>query len=215
MIAERQGKASVVKNKDISDKSPVEQENIARGPESAEAGGSAGEPNSKPRPKRGIAFSLARVMGGLADGTGHLAAATLLILTLSIVLGITLRILHIDNSWTYDLDLFSLAWLAFTGAVLTSLRDHHVTAGIALENFFGGRGTLLSLIRFAIVATFLALFTISGYRQAYTAFVTHETTLDVVLWPVWVAEAALPLGAALWLVAEIYKLLRRFIDTDK
>jgi TRAP-type C4-dicarboxylate transport system permease small subunit len=175
----------------------------------------AGEAARPPRTKGGIGFRLGRVMGRIADVTGHVAAATLLVLTFSIVLGIALRIVHIDNSWTYDLDLFSLTWLAFTGAVLTSLHNHHVTAGIALENFLGGRGTLLSLIRFIIIATFLVAFTISGYRQAYTSFVTHETTLDVVLWPVWVAEAALPVGAALWLVAEIHKLLRRFSGTDR
>ena len=180
----------------------------------APGGEGAHESARKPQARGGIALRLGEIMGGLADGTGHLAAATLLVLTVSIVLGITLRIVHIDNSWTYDLDLFSLAWLAFIGAVLTSLRNHHVTAGIALENFLGGRGTLLSLIRFAIIATFLVVFTISGYRQAYTSFVTHETTLDVVLWPVWVAEAALPVGAALWLVAEIHKLLRRFTGSD-
>jgi TRAP-type C4-dicarboxylate transport system permease small subunit len=172
-----------------------------------------GDPVGKPAAWRGIAVRLAAGTRYLADGAGHLAAVTLLVLSFSIVLGITLRIVHIDNSWTYDLDLFSLAWLAFIGTVLTSLRDHHVTAGIALENFLGGRGTLLSLLRFAIVAAFLLLFIVSGYRQAVSSFVTHETTLDVVEWPVWVEKAALPLGAVLWLVAEIHKLLRRFIGT--
>ena len=147
------------------------------------------------------------------DGT--LAAAALLILTLSIVLGITLREVHIDNSWTFDLDLFTLVWLSFIGAVLTSLRDHHVTAGIALENLLGGRGTLLAILRFAIVAAFLVMFAVSGYRQAQSSLLTHETTLDVAVWPVWAAKAALPLGAALWLVAETHKLLRRFTGKRK
>jgi C4-dicarboxylate transporter, DctQ subunit len=161
-------------------------------------------------PHGGVGLRLQVVTGHLADGTGHFAAATLLVLALSIVLGISLRVVHIDNSWTYDLDLYMLAWLSFIGAVLTSLRDHHVTAGIALENLVGGRGKLLSVVRFAIVATFLVMFTISGFRQAYSSFVTNETTLDVVQWPVWIAKAALPLGAALWLAAEAHKLLRRF-----
>jgi TRAP-type C4-dicarboxylate transport system permease small subunit len=197
----------------IDDRHEKQQMNATAAPPTP-AGDAADDPVRTLPTKGGIAWRLGRIMGRLADGTGHLAAATLLVLTFSIVLGITLRIVHIDNSWTYDLDLFSLAWLAFIGAVLTSLRNHHVTAGIALENLLGGRGTLLSLIRFAIIATFLVVFTISGYRQAYTSFVTHETTLDVVLWPVWVAEAALPVGAVLWLVAEIHKLLRRFTGSD-
>jgi C4-dicarboxylate transporter, DctQ subunit len=166
-------------------------------------------------PRDGVALRLQVVTGRLADGAGHLAAATLLILALSIVLGITLREVHIDNSWTYDLDLYMLAWLSFIGAVLTSLRDHHVTAGIALENFLGGRGKLFGILRFAIVATFLVMFTISGLRQAHSSFVSNETTLDVVQWPVWVAKVALPLGAALWLAAEAHKLLRLFTGGRK
>lgn len=157
-----------------------------------------------------MALGLQQLTGRLAEATGHLAAVTLLVLSFTIILGITLRILRIDNYWTYDLDLFSLVWLSFVGAVLTSLRNHHVTAGIALENMLGGRGTVLTILRFAIVGGFLVMFFISGYRQALTSFFTHETTIDVVEWPVWIAKAALPLGAALWLVAEIHKLLRGF-----
>ena len=151
-----------------------------------------------------------RLLGRLADGAGHAAAVAYMVLTCSIILGIALRLFDIDNSWTYDVDLFALIWLAFLGAAFTSLRDHHVTAGIALENMFGGRGLVLSIIRYLIVAAFLVLFTVSGYQQALGSFVNHETTLDVMGWPVWIADSALPVGTFLWLVAETYKLLRRF-----
>lgn len=185
---------------------------------SAPAAGPRPEASGAPGGKRpsgvftAIALRLKAVTGRLAAATGHLAAAIILLLAATIVMGIALRIIGIDNYWTYDLDLFSLAWLAFVGAVLTSLRGHHVTAGIALENMLGGRGTVLALLRFAIVAAFLVIFAVSGYRQAYTSYLTHETTIDVVAWPVWIAEAALPLGAILWLIAEIYKLLRWLTD---
>lgn len=145
----------------------------------------------------------------VADAAGHGAAFILLLLTLSIVLGITLRWIGIDNSWTYDMDLFTLVWTAFAGAVYTSLRGHHVTAGIALENMIGGRGTILSIIRFVIIVGFLILLTVSGYRQAHVGLLTHKTTLDVSEWPVWVAQASLPVGAALWAVAEAAKFLRQ------
>jgi TRAP-type C4-dicarboxylate transport system permease small subunit len=157
----------------------------------------------------GIAHRLCLATGRLADISGHLAAVTLLVLTFSIVLGIALRVVSIDNSWTYDVDLYALIWLTFFGAALTSLRNHHVTAGIALEKIFG-RGKLLRLLRFAAVVAFMVIFAVSGYRLTHTSFVTHETTLDVMEWPVWIAEAALPIGTALWLFAEVHKLLRPF-----
>jgi TRAP-type C4-dicarboxylate transport system permease small subunit len=159
-----------------------------------------------------IAIRLQRITGFLAESAGHLAALVLLVLTLTIVLGIILREVRIDNYWTYDLDLFALAWLSFIGAVLTSLRNHHVTAGIALENFLGGRGKVLGCIRFTIIAVFLVMFAISGYRLAFSSFITHETTLDIVQWPIWVAKVALPLGGAAWLIAETHKVLDRFIQ---
>lgn len=162
---------------------------------------------------RRTALRLSAVTGRLADWTGHLAAGLLLLLTLSIILGITLRRVGIDNSWTYDLDLFTLVWMAFTGAVLTALRGRHVTAGISLEKLFGGQAIIFfTVLRFAIVAAFLLIFTISGYRQMETSFVTNEKTLDVVSWSVWIAEAALPAGGVLWLVAEAHNLLRQLFE---
>ncbi len=149
-----------------------------------------------------------------ADATGHLAAICLLVLTVAIILGITLRWVGIDNSWTFDLDLFALVWTAFTGAVLTSLRDQHVTAGIALEHMLGSRGTILSALRFVIICGFLIVLTISGYHQARVSLLTHKTTLDIVQWPVWVAQAALVVGAALWAVAETGKFLRRLAGEE-
>lgn len=149
---------------------------------------------------------------GLAEAAGHVAAAVLLVLTLSIVLGIVLRWIGIDNSWTYDLDLFTLVWVAFAGAVLTSARDHHVSAGIAIENLLGGRGVMLSLLRLLLVGGFLVLLTVSGWRQAQESLLTHKTTLDTVQWPVWVAQAALPVGAALWAVAELGKCLKKIAE---
>jgi TRAP-type C4-dicarboxylate transport system permease small subunit len=201
-----------VKNAETIEKQPVEAPATAAETQTEITGESAGPPMHK---RSGIALLLQAVTGHLSEGAGHLAAATLLVLTLSIVLGIALRVVNIDNSWTYDLSLFALAWLSFIGAVLTSLRDHHVTAGIALENLLGGRGTLLAILRFVIVAAFLVMLTISGYREAHSSFLNSETTLDVVQWPVWVAKTALPVGAALWLVAETHKLFRRFTGSKK
>ena len=160
--------------------------------------------------ERSLLSGVSRFLKRLADGAGHAAAFVYLVLTASIILGIVLRWAGIDNSWTYDVDLFALIWLAFLGAAFTSLREHHVTAGIALENMTGGRGLVLSLIRYLVIAAFLVLFTVSGYQQAVSSFVTHETTLDVLGWPVWVANVALPVGTFLWFVAETHKLLRRF-----
>ena len=143
-----------------------------------------------------------------ADLMGHVAAAILLLLTLGIMLGITLRWVGIDNSWTYDFDLFTLVWAAFAGAAFTALRGRHVTAGIALENVLG-RGTVLAVLRFVIVVGFLLMFVVSGFWDTLSSWQTSETTIDVDQWPVVVVKAALPIGLAFWAVAELAKFLRQ------
>ncbi|HEX5508001.1 MAG TPA: TRAP transporter small permease [Pseudolabrys sp.] len=145
-----------------------------------------------------------------ADFLGHAASLALALLTLGIILGIVLRWVGIDNSWTYDFDLFTLVWSAFAGAAYTSLRGRHVTAGIAIENVIG-RGTLLSVLRAIVIVGFLILLAVSGIWDTFSSWQTSETTVDVEQWPVWIAKAALPVGVAFWALAEVAKFLRTLV----
>jgi TRAP-type C4-dicarboxylate transport system permease small subunit len=60
-----------------------------------------------------------------------------------------------------------------------------------------------------IVVGFLLLFTVSGYWDTLSSLLTNETTIDVDQWAVWIAKAALPIGALGWALAEIAKFLRQ------
>ena len=145
----------------------------------------------------------------LGQGVGHLSAILMVIMTLSILLGIVMRATHIDNSWTYDVDLFALIWVAFVGASFTALREEHVTSGIALENAYPRCAGVMLVLRFVIMAAFLVTFTVSGLSQFLNSVQTSETTLDVMSWPVWIPHLALPVGTLLWLIFEIHHFLRR------
>lgn len=157
--------------------------------------------------RRPVLAGAAAVFGWAGQAAGVVAAITTLVLAASVLLGIILRSISIDNSWTYDLDHFALVWLAFVGAAYTGYRGSHVTAGISLEHLFGRGAILLVLLRFLIVAGFLAVFVYSGYTQFHSSWLFNEKTLDIAQWPVWVAKLALPVGGAAWLAAEIHKLL--------
>lgn len=155
---------------------------------------------------RGRGAGIARAGNIVAGVVGVVAMIALCTLTLSIVLGIVLRWVGIDNSWTYDLDLFSLVWVAFAGAVLTSRFDLHVTSGIALERMVDGPlRVALRMIRLALVVGFLVLLAWSGWVDTLSSYTTGETTIDVVQWSVWIAKAALPFGAAFWALTELTK----------
>lgn len=166
-------------------------------------------PAQSPRPESGRFGAVLRVTHGLGHGVGYVSAALLIIMTLSILLGIVMRTMQIDNSWTYDVDLFALIWVAFVGASFTALREEHVTSGIALENAWPRCAGVMLVLRFVIMAAFLVTFTISGLSQFMNSVQTHETTLDVMSWPVWIPHLALPVGTLLWLVFEIHHFLRR------
>jgi len=159
------------------------------------------------------AVALYHASGAVAQVAGALAALALLLLTFSIILGIVFRFVGINNTWTYDFDIFTLLWLAFVGAAWTARENAHVTAGIALEQILGHRGRVLTILRFVIIAGFLVLFAYASYNQMLDSFHTHERTLDVVEWPLWVPKAALPLGAIAWIAAELHKLLRQFLSS--
>lgn len=148
-----------------------------------------------------------RCAAHLGQVVGYASALFMVLMSLSIILGIVMRTARIDNSWTYDVDLFALIWLAFIGASFTALRREHVTSGIALENMYPRAATLLMALRFAIIAIFLVVFTISGFEQFLSSVQTHETTLDIMSWPVWIPHLALPVGTILWLIFETHHFL--------
>lgn len=150
-----------------------------------------------------------RLTACIGEGVGYAAAALLVVLTVSIIVGIVMRAVGIDNSWTYDVDLFALIWVAFVGAAFTAMREDHVTSGVALENMYPRSAPFMLVLRFIIVAGFLIIFTVSGYTQFIDSVRMHETTLDIMSWPVWIATVALPIGTLLWLIAEIHHFLRR------
>lgn len=149
----------------------------------------------------------ASVCGWIGRAAGAIAALITGLLSVSVLLGITLRSISIDNSWTYDLDSFALIWLAFVGAAYTGYRGAHVTSGISLEHLLGRGAIVLVLIRFVLVAGFLGIFMYSGYTQFHASWMSDEKTLDTAQWAVWIAKLALPVGAFAWLAAEIHKLL--------
>lgn len=161
--------------------------------------------------RRTLLQRVQRWLSGIASVAGTAAALALLALTVGIICSIGLRRINIDNEWTFDLVLFSMMWTAMIGAAFTAIRDAHVTAGIALENMVEGRAAaiILGILRFLIIAAFLALLVVSGFKQTTGSLLDHKTTLDIPRWPVWVAQASIPIGGLAWLAAEAAKFLKK------
>ena len=153
--------------------------------------------------------------GWVGRAAGVVAGIATLILAAAVLLGIALRALSIDNTWAYDLDHFTLVWLAFVGAAYTGYKAAHVTAGISLEHVLGRGAILLVIVRFILVAGFLAVFAWAGYQQVQDSWLFNEKTLDAIQWPMWAAKLSLPVGALAWLVGELHQFLTVLADRAK
>lgn len=156
----------------------------------------------------------ARLFSILADLLGHVAALSLVVLTVALTLGVGLRWVKLDSAWTYDVGLFALMWVAFVGAAYCALRDFHVTAGISLEHFIKQGHRLILIIRYLILVVFLAIFLFSAWNKFIETLLTHQTTVDSMRWELWIAQISAPIGIAGWLLADLGRFIRKMIDPD-
>lgn len=159
--------------------------------------------------ERGVLDVITAASVGIADVLGHIASFALVILTTVLTLGVVLRWGRIDGSWTYDVALFALMWVAFVGAGYCALQEFHVTAGISLENFVGRGHKIILTIRYFILLVFLAIFIFSAWSKFIETLLTHQTTVDSWRWQLWIAQISAPIGIGGWLIADLGK----FIET--
>lgn len=138
---------------------------------------------------------------------GIIAGLALVVLSASILYGVTLRMLGIEDMWSFDLDIFVMIWFGMVGAAYTAHLDSHVSAGIALERRWTQAAGTLRILRFILTAIYLLALTFFGIILTWQAFQAHTTTWDLALWPEWVAQAAVPVGAFAWLAVILSRLV--------
>jgi TRAP-type C4-dicarboxylate transport system permease small subunit len=140
--------------------------------------------------------------------SGVIAGLALVVLSASILYGVTLRMLGLEDIWSFDLDIFVMIWFGMVGAAYTAHLDSHVTAGIALERRWTRAAGTLRIVRFTLTAIYLLALVLFGVILTWQSFESHTTTWDLALWPEWVAQAAVPVGALAWLIV----ILSRLVD---
>ncbi|MGH3629814.1 MAG: TRAP transporter small permease [Sciscionella sp.] len=150
------------------------------------------------RTRKGLA-TVGHCSGTFGKWVGSLCLVALMV---AVIYAIVARWTGADEGWTFEIEKFGSAWVAMVGAAYTASRGGHVTAGIALERYVGGRAKLvLQTARQLVVVLYLVvLFWISG-QQALSSFQLNQTTIDSLHWPIWLGQVAIPLGALAWLLA--------------
>lgn len=141
--------------------------------------------------------------------TAAVASLSLVALSASILYGVVLRAAKITDTWSYDFDTFVMIWFGMVGAAYTAYLDSHVTAGIALERYWVRAAGLLRLMRFALTSVYLLALVYFGAYLSWQDYTSHSRTFDLAMWPNWVAQFAIPVGALAWLAVS----LGRFVDS--
>lgn len=150
---------------------------------------------------RRIGRALSRIADAIGLAAAAVASAALVAMTGAVVYAVCARAVGAAVTWPFDLEVFTAVWLAMVGAAYTARQGAHVTAGISLARWVRGpAGRVLQELRVLVVCAYLAVITWTGVVQAQKALSAHEATNDALRWPVWVAEIAVPIGAAAWLV---------------
>jgi TRAP-type C4-dicarboxylate transport system permease small subunit len=132
-----------------------------------------------------------------------IASALLVILAVEVLAGIAFRAAGRPLSWYDEVASVLLAWITYYGSALAALKNSHIGfAGLVNSLPPGGRMAALAFREIAVIGFFLLL----AYEGArILGFLAGETLVTVDI-PVPVTQSVIPIGAALFVLAELLNL---------
>lgn len=137
----------------------------------------------------------------LLEGLVLFLIATLAIV---VVVGVGFRKAGASLVWYDEVASILLAWLTYYGAALAALHRAHIGVPTLVERLSGRARATVVLLAEACVLGFFVLLAGAGLR---VLSVLGGTTLVSLPWvPVAVAQSVIPIGAALFIVAQLMSL---------
>jgi len=135
-----------------------------------------------------------------------ITSALLVILAVEVLVGIVFRAARRPLSWYDEVASVLLAWLTYYGSALAALKNAHIGfPGLANSLGRGGRFAVLAFREITVIGFFLIL----AWEGTRILGVLAGETLVTVDIPVTVTQSAIPIGAALFVLAELLKLPER------
>ena len=135
-----------------------------------------------------------------------ITSALLVILALEVLLGIVFRAARRPLAWYDEVASVLLAWLTYYGSALAALKNAHIGfPGLANSLGRGGRFAVLAFREITVIGFFLIL----AWEGTRILGVLAGETLVTVDIPVTFTQSAIPIGAALFVLAELLKLPER------
>jgi TRAP-type C4-dicarboxylate transport system permease small subunit len=135
-----------------------------------------------------------------------ITSALLVILALEVLVGIVFRAARRPLAWYDEVASVLLAWLTYYGSALAALKNAHIGfPGLANSLGRGGRFAVLAFREIVVIGFFLIL-AWEGTRILGALAGDTLVTVDI---PVTLTQSAIPIGAALFVLAELLKLPER------
>jgi TRAP-type C4-dicarboxylate transport system permease small subunit len=135
-----------------------------------------------------------------------ITSALLVILALEVLLGIAFRAARRPLAWYDEVASVLLAWLTYYGSALAALKNAHIGfPGLVNSLGRGGRFAVLAFREIVVIGFFLIL-AWEGTRILGALAGDTLVTVDI---PVTFTQSAIPIGAALFVLAELLKLPER------
>jgi TRAP-type C4-dicarboxylate transport system permease small subunit len=132
-----------------------------------------------------------------------ITGALLVILAVEVIAGVAFRAAGRPLSWYDEVASVLLAWITYYGSALAALKKSHIAfPGLVNALPRGGRYVAL-LIREVVV---LSLFLVLAYEGTRILGVLAGETLVTIEIPVMVTQSVIPVGAVLFVVAELLNL---------
>jgi TRAP-type C4-dicarboxylate transport system permease small subunit len=125
-------------------------------------------------------------------------------LAVVVVVGVTFRKAGASLVWYDEVAAILLAWLTYYGAALAALHRAHIGMPTLVQRLAGGTRAAVILLGEACVLTFFVVLALAGAR---VLSVLGGTSLISLPWvPAAVAQSVIPIGAVLFIVAQLVSL---------
>jgi TRAP-type C4-dicarboxylate transport system permease small subunit len=122
-------------------------------------------------------------------------------LAVVVVVGVGFRKAGASLVWYDEVASILLAWLTYYGAAMAALHRAHIGMPTVVDRLRGPLRTTMVLAGEACTLTFFAVLTWAGVRVLSVLGGTTLVSLPSV--PMWLAQSVIPVGGALFIVAEV------------
>lgn len=148
-------------------------------------------------------MSLARLRSGFEWLLEVITMLLVVSLTVVVLLGVTFRFSGNSLSWYDEVAAVMLAWVTYYGAALAALKRGHISVPGLVHSRPRAMRIVLVVIGEIIILTFFVMLAVYG---VHVIQILGGSTLVSVPIPIAVTQSTIPIGAGLYVLAELFNL---------